>query len=105
MKTVHSPGPWQSSGVRINGEFLLKAEKMLQVTCPTGAIAYIPYTDRVKGEAEMAHADQRIMAASLHLLDALKEFVHGYQSGTLTEAERNRNALDAISLATRGFTT
>lgn len=48
---------------------------------------------------EMADANARLVAAAPGLLEALKEFVHPYQSGNLTERELREKALAAIAKA------
>ena len=66
--SAHTPGPWQTSGVRIK----MDGEPFLQVDAPNGPgiVAYIPYSDRRLVDHYQSHADQRLIAAAPDLLAA-----------------------------------
>lgn len=68
---THTPGPWQTSGVRISGASLSK-ERLLQIVAPSGAVAFVIYSDRTPADHVQAHADQRLIAAAPVLLAELK---------------------------------
>lgn len=67
----HTPGPWQSSGVRVRDN----GETFLQVSAPVvGVIAYVAYSDKTPENFIQSRADQRLVAASPEMYDALLQW-------------------------------
>lgn len=99
----HTPGPWSLSSsdkeIRqqiVTGGIAIKAyNRRFDAEC---AIFNIPSNEAFGGFDE-AVANARLIGAAPDLLNALKEFLHPYQSGSLTERERNEKAQAAIAKA------
>jgi hypothetical protein len=85
----HTPGPWEVGGY---GGVVIPVNRNGSIICSMHGRDSTYQGDNCKDNA-------RLIAAAPDLLEALKEFVHPYQSVALTERERNEKALAAIAKA------
>jgi hypothetical protein len=67
----HTPGPWQTSGIRTK----IDGQPFLYVDGQNGIVALVPYSDLTPSNHLEAHADQRLIAAAPNLLAALQYLV------------------------------
>ncbi len=84
----HTPGPWSYKA----GDSIL----YIQSKGIIAKVGIAGYWEKYSPEDE---ANARLISAAPDLLAALREFVHPYQSATLTEREQREKALAAIAKA------